>query len=149
VMFKGADGSEKTASLNDLQPKTLTQKLFSYFSPSERFELNAINDALDQHHTHLISQRDSLEEFASSVREIAKNYEQELIKLEQQMSVTQRQQNLQPDFTAKEISQIEYFASGQSDLGVRTGLEAILRSAVATAEVNAVTAWTPNFGKGP
>jgi conjugative relaxase-like TrwC/TraI family protein len=145
VIFRGADGSERTASLNDLKPQTLTQKLFSYFSPSERFELNAINDALDQHQSYLLSERDSFEQFASSAREIAKNYEQELSKMDQQRSLTQSQGNVQPQFTTKEIAQIEKFAAGQTDAGMRTGIEASLRSALASPEVNGANSWIPNL----
>jgi conjugative relaxase-like TrwC/TraI family protein len=149
VIFKGGGGSELTASLTDLQPKTLTQKLFSYFSLSERFELNAINKALDQHQSYLLSERDSLEQFASSALEIAKNYEQELSKMDQQVSVTHSQGNLQPQFTTKEIAQIEKFAAGQTDAGMRTGIEASLRSALASPEVNGANSWIQNFSNGP
>src|SRR5262249_21369022 len=78
VLFNGADGSEKTVTLHDCQPKTLTEKVFSYFSPADRFEINAINEALDQHYAHLLSEQDSLEQFASAARELTKSYEQSL-----------------------------------------------------------------------
>lgn len=149
VIFKKADGTEKTGSLKDVQPKTLTQKLFSYFSPGERFEQNAINDALDQHHSYLLSEQASLEQFASSAREIAENYEQELSTMNQQVSVTHSQRILQPQFTTKEIVQIEKFAAGQTDVGMRSGLEAFVSSSVANTEVNGTSAWVPHLANSP
>jgi len=145
VMFKGTDGNEKIASLNDLQPKTLTEKLFSYFSPSERFEVNAVNEALDQHHSYLLSERASLDAFAKAAREIAKDYEASLAMLDQQIPVSQNTTTLPPEFTTREIVQIEKVAAGQVDVGMRTGLEAIVRSSVASTELNAATAWVPDL----
>ena len=63
VLFKGVDGSEKTATLNELAPNTFGEKVASYFSISQRLEIAAVQQALDQHHTDLLQERDTLQQF--------------------------------------------------------------------------------------
>ena len=72
VLFKGVDGSENTASLNELAPTTVGEKVVSYFSISQRLEIAAVQQALDQHHADLLQERDTLQQFVQSVSEIAR-----------------------------------------------------------------------------
>ncbi len=148
VLFKGADGHEKTASLHDLQPRTLTDKVFSYFSAKDRLEISAVNQTLDQHYADLVSERDSLEQFSSSAREIAKNYEQNMLSLDQHMPAGVDQRMSQPQFTVKEIAQVENFAAQQSDAGVRAQFENIARSALTSGRVSDFTELSPNALQG-
>ncbi|MBA3568199.1 MAG: hypothetical protein H0W28_02465 [Pyrinomonadaceae bacterium] len=148
VLFKGADGHEKTASFHDLQPRTLTDKVFSCFSAKDRLEIKAVNEALDQHYADLLSDRDSLESLMSSAREIAKNYEQKLLSADQYMRGSLDQRMLQPQFTAREISQVENFAVQQTEAGVRAQFENIARSALANGRVGDFTELLPNAVQG-
>jgi conjugative relaxase-like TrwC/TraI family protein len=148
VLVKGTDGQEQTASLHDLQPRTLAEKVFSYFSPKDRMEINAVNQALDQHYADLFSERDSLELFTSSAREIAKGYEQQLLSLDQHIPAGLDQRMSQPQFTAREIAQVEKFAAQQSDPSIRAQFENIARSALATGRVGDFTELSPHAGLG-
>ena len=77
VLFKGVDGSEKTATLNELAPNTFGEKVASYFSISQRLEIAAVQQALDQHHTDLLQERDTLQQFAQGASEIARDLPRE------------------------------------------------------------------------
>lgn len=148
VLFKGTDGQEQTASLHDLQPRTLREKVFSYFSAKDRLEINAVNQLLDQHYADLFSERDSLELFTSSAREIAKGYEQQLVSLDQHVPAGLDQRMSQPQFTTKEIAQVENFAAQQSDPSIRAQFENMARSALTTGRVGDFTELSPNAGQG-
>jgi hypothetical protein len=147
VLVNGTDGQEQTASLHDLQPRTFTDKVFSYFSTKDRLEINAVNQALDQHYADLFSERDSLEQFTSSTLEIAKGYEQQLLSLDQHIPGLDQRMS-QPQFTAKEIAQVEKFAAQQSDPSIRAQFENIARSALTTGRVGDFTELSPNAGQG-
>jgi conjugative relaxase-like TrwC/TraI family protein len=148
VIFMGADGEEKTASLQDLQPRTLAEKVFSYFSPKDRLEINAVNQALDQHYADLLAERDSLEQFTSTVRNISTGYQQQLLSVEHHIPAGVDRQMSQPEFTAREIANVENFAAHQSDAGVRAQLENVARSALTTGRVGDFTELSPNAGQG-
>jgi conjugative relaxase-like TrwC/TraI family protein len=143
VLFKGADGNDKTSTLRDLQPRTLTDRIFNYFSPAERFQRDAINDALDQHQAYLLSERDSLEQFASGANQIARKYRESLTTLDRQVSVNLAQRIPQPEFKVREIAQIESFAMRQVDESLRMQLEGMMRSAVKSAQGDDFTGWMP------
>jgi hypothetical protein len=53
-----------------------------------------------------------------------------------------------PEFTAREIAQIESFAVRQSDESLRTQLESIVRSAVKSAQGDDFTGWMPKVVQG-
>jgi conjugative relaxase-like TrwC/TraI family protein len=134
VLFKGADGNEKTTTLHDCQPRTLTEKVFNYFSPADRFEIDVVIRALDQHHLDLSSEKDSLDQFASAARELAKSCEQSLQMPSQQAALNA--QRRMPEFTAREIAQLENFAAQQSDSVVRAQVETMIRSTISSAQVS-------------
>ena len=48
--------------------------MVSYFSISQRLEIAAVQQALDQHHTDLLQERDTLQQFAQGATEIAQSY---------------------------------------------------------------------------
>lgn len=52
VLFKAADGTEKTASLNELAPETFGEKVASYFSISQRLETAAVQERPDVEPRH-------------------------------------------------------------------------------------------------
>src|SRR6266542_84637 len=149
VPFTGADGKEKTASLHDLQPRTFADKVFRYFSAKDRLETNAVNQRLDQHYADLLSERDSLVQFTSTAQEIAKGYEQQLLSLDQHMPLGVDQRISQPQFTAKEIAQVEKFAAQQSDAGARAQFNTIARSALTSGHVNDFIESSPSPLQGP
>jgi hypothetical protein len=105
VLFKGVDGSEKTASLNELAPNTFGEKVASYFSISQRLEIAAVEQALDQHQTDLLQERDILQQFAQGATEIAQSYRENLHALNpaitQPQSITQDAARIN-SFTAEE-----------------------------------------------
>ena len=78
VLFKASDGSEKTATLNEIAPTTLGEKVASYFSISQRLEIAAVQQALDQHHTDLLQEHDTLQQFTQGATEIADTYREKL-----------------------------------------------------------------------
>ena len=139
VLFQAPDGMEKTATLHDLQPKTIAEKVFNYFSPGDRFEMGSVNEALDKHSAYLSAERDSLERFALTAKEIAKNYEQNLSAFDRQFAAATDGQKTQPGFTARELAQIENLAVQQSDPIVHAEFETILRSALTTCQVAGLT----------
>jgi conjugative relaxase-like TrwC/TraI family protein len=145
VLFTGADDLQKTASLRDLQPRTPTDKVFSYFSPNDRLDIKAVNEALDQHYGDLLSERDSLKQFRSSAREIAERYRQQLRSLDQHMPASVDQLISQPQLTTKEIAQD--FAARQSEERVRAQLEEIARSALTSGRVGDINELSPNAFK--
>jgi len=130
VIFRGADGQEKIASLHDFQPKTFSLRLFS---AKDRVEMNAINEALDERHAELLSERNSLEQFAAGAREIADNWNQKLESPDQNLAI--QQSALGPQFTARELSQIENFAAKQIDPNVRAQFENVVHTSLSTGQV--------------
>jgi hypothetical protein len=106
VSFTGSDGSEKTASLNDLAPKTFGEKVASYFSISQRLEIAAVQQALDQHQTDLLRERDTLQQFAQGTGEIAESCRERV--------QTWNRATLLPQFAAQEVAVIENFAAQQT-----------------------------------
>jgi hypothetical protein len=130
VIFQGADGKEKTASLHDLKPRSLTDKLSSFFSGKDRFEINAINQALDERYSDLRSKRNSLEGFATGARDIANNWDYKLLSPDQNLAPHADQPKLHPQFTAKEIAQIENFATKRIDPSVRAQFDNVVQSSL-------------------
>lgn len=112
VSFKGADGSEKTASLDELVPKTLGEKVASYFSMSQRLEIDAVQQVLDQHHTDLLQERDMLQQFAQGAGEIAEGYREKLQTLTCVIPPSQ--------ITATSIPELENFGAHQPVAGLGT-----------------------------
>lgn len=106
VSYKGADGQETTASMNELAPKNLGEKVASFFSPSQRFEIDAVQQALDQHHADLLQERDTLQQFAQGAGEIAETYREKLQTLNPVLP--------QPQFTVEEVAGIENLAAQQT-----------------------------------
>lgn len=120
VAYKGEDGQEKTASLNDLVPKTLGERLASFFSPSQRLELDAVQQALDQHHTDLLQERDTLQQFAQGAGVIAETYREKLQTLNPVI----------PQLTVEEVSGIENFATQQTVASLGTQFQEVSVSAI-------------------
>jgi hypothetical protein len=110
VLFKGIDGSEKTATLNELAPNTFGEKLASYFSISQRIEIAAVQQSLDQHHTALLQERDTLKRFTQEATEIAQSYGESLQTLNPVIA--------QPQFATQEITGIENFVAQQTSTGL-------------------------------
>lgn len=129
VIFQGADGQERTASVHDLQPRSLTEKLSTFFSAKDRLEMNVINEALDDRYSDLLSERNSLEHFAADARDIANNWDYGLPSLNQNPAIAD-QPKLQPQFTTREIAQIENFAANQIDPIIRAQFDNIIQSSL-------------------
>ena len=138
VIFEGADGRERTASLHDLQPKSFTDKLFSFFSAKDRLEINAVNQALDERYADLLSERNSIEQFTAAARAIAKDWTQRLQSPSQTIDI-QPHQALQPQFTEREIAQLVNFAAKQIDPTVRAQFENVIQSSLTAGRVGDFT----------
>ncbi len=136
ALFKGADGNERTATLHDLQPRTFTDKVFSYLSPADRLEINGVNEVLEKHYTHLLSERNLLEQYACCTREILRNYEQNLRRLDQRFPTNLERRMPPPAFTVREIAQVENFAARQGDVDIRAQFETIMRSSLKTGQAD-------------
>lgn len=134
VIFNQADGEEFTASLNDLQPRTVTDKVFSFFSAKDRFEINAINQALDEQYSNFLTERKSLEQFDTVARNIANDLDQALRSTDEKLAIHANQQS-QPQFTAKEIVQIENYAAKQIDPAIRAQFEDLVHSSLTAGHV--------------
>lgn len=106
VLFKATDGSEKTATLNELAPKTFGEKVASYFSISQRLETAAVQQALDHCHSDLLQEHDTLQHFAQGAGEIAETYREKLQTLDPVIPQLQS--------TAEEVAAIENFAAQQA-----------------------------------
>jgi hypothetical protein len=117
VSFKGSDGSEKTASLNELAPNTFGEKVASYFSIGERLEIAAVQQALDQHQTDLLEERDLLQQFAQGAGEMAESYRENLQTLDRVTPLTQ--------FAAEDGIAIESFAAQQINASLGTQFKAM------------------------
>jgi len=117
VSFKATDGSEKTATLNELAPKTLGEKVVSYFSISQRAEIAAVQQALDQHQIDLLQERDLLQQFAQGAGEIAECHRDNLQALNRAIPQTQ--------FSANGVAGIENFAEQQTVASLSTPFEAM------------------------
>jgi conjugative relaxase-like TrwC/TraI family protein len=106
VLFKATDGSEKTASLNELAPKTIGEKVASYFSIGQRMEIAVVEQALDQHQTDLFQERDLLQQFAQRVGTMAESYRENLQTLNRVTAL--------PQFAAEDGAGVENFAVRQT-----------------------------------
>ncbi|HEY6803728.1 MAG TPA: AAA family ATPase [Pyrinomonadaceae bacterium] len=149
VLIKDADGAEKTASLNDLRPRSLTEKALSYFSAKDRFEINVINQTLDEHHADLLSQRDLLDQFAKVTRASAQDYGESLLTLDQPLPLPQTSMTTPlPQFTLRELSHLENFAAQQSDAAVRAQFENIIVSSMFGSAFNEFTSFSRNIDLG-
>jgi conjugative relaxase-like TrwC/TraI family protein len=115
VVFRGVDGSDKTASLTDLAPNTFGEKVASYFSISQRAEISAVQQALDQHQTDLLQERDLLQQFAQGAGEIAESCREKVQTLNRVTSP--------PQFVAEGGAGIEKFAAQHAvpDFGMHFG----------------------------
>lgn len=118
VSYKGADGQETTASLNELAPKTLGEKVGSFFSVSQRLEIDAVQQALDQHHTDLLQERDTLQQFAQGAGAITETYREKLQTLNPVIP--------QPQFTVEEVAGMENFAAQQTVASLDTQFEQMI-----------------------
>jgi cell division septum initiation protein DivIVA len=141
VLYKGADGQETTASLNELAPKTLGEKVASYFSPSQRLEIDAVQQALDQHHTDLLQERDTLQQFAQGAGEIAETYREKLQMLNPAIQ--------QPQFTVEEVGGIENLAAQQTVASLDIQFEQMIgRVTTGGAAVGSITSPAQQAAQG-
>lgn len=131
VLFNGADGTEKTAALNELAPKTLGEKGASYFSISQRLEIAAVQQALDQHQTDLLQERDMLQQFAQRAGEIGESYRENLQTLNLVIPQTQ--------FSASEVAGIENFAAQQTVTSLGMPFEAMTVSATSGGGIASIS----------
>jgi conjugative relaxase-like TrwC/TraI family protein len=145
VLIRGAEGDEQTTSLHDLQPRNITDKVFSYFSARDRLEINAAHEALDQQHADLLSERDALDRFTSSAREIAKSHEQLPLSLEQNISPADYRLGAHQQFTVREIAAVEKFAAQQNDAAIRAQFENAVQSALTNNHFGDFTELLPNM----
>jgi hypothetical protein len=119
---KGVDGSDKTASLNDLAPNTFGEKVASYFSISQRLEIAAVEQALDNHHTDLLQERDMLQQFAQGTSEATDTYRERLQTLNSVIPQSQ--------FTTQQVAEIESFVAQQTGVGLGTPFQEMTGSAM-------------------
>ena len=113
--------------------------------------MNAINGALDQHYAHLVAERESLEQFASAARGLAKSYEQSLQMSSKEAGFITEQAMIRPEFTPREIAQVENFAARQTDSDVRALFETMIRTSTSSGQVSDFTSssaeqWNPTLG---
>ncbi|MGH9906029.1 MAG: hypothetical protein ACRD8U_10680 [Pyrinomonadaceae bacterium] len=106
VSFKGTDGCEKTATLNELAPTTIGEKVASYFSISQRAEIAAVQQALDQHYNDLLQDRDTLQQLVEAAGELAESYREKV--------QSWNRATLLPQFAAQEVVGIQNFAAQQT-----------------------------------
>ncbi|HEY6806099.1 MAG TPA: AAA family ATPase, partial [Pyrinomonadaceae bacterium] len=140
VLFKATDGSEKTATLNELAPKTIGEKVASYFSISQRLEIAAVQQALDQHQTDLLQERDLARQFAQGVAEIAESYHENLQTLN---GVTPQQQ-----FAAEDSAGIGNSAAQQTVAGIGMQYDAMNVSAISEISFNGISNRAQQATKG-
>jgi hypothetical protein len=131
VLFKGVDGSEQTASLNELTPNTFGEKMFSYFSISQRLDIVAVEQALDQHHTDLLQERGTLQEFTQAAAEIAQSYRENLETLNAVIT--------QPQSTSQDVTRIESFTAEETFISVDTSLKGLTVSATSGDGISGIT----------
>jgi hypothetical protein len=130
VSFKASDGTEKTATLNELAPKTFGEKVVSYFSISQRAEIAAVQQALDQHQTDLLQERDLLEQFAQGAGEIADGYRDNLQALNRAIP--------QAQFSANGVAGIENFAEQQTVASLGTPFKAMSVSTTTEGGISSI-----------
>ena len=121
VLFKAVDGSEKTATLNELAPNTFGEKVVSYLSISERLDIAAVQEALNQHHRDLLQERDTFQQFTQRATEIAQSYRENLQTLNP--VITQAQS------TTQDVTQIESFAAEETITSLGTSFQELTVSA--------------------
>jgi conjugative relaxase-like TrwC/TraI family protein len=121
VLFKGVDGSEKTATLNELAPNTFGEKVASYFSISQRLEVAAVQEALAQHHRDLLQERGTLQEFTQGATEIVQSYRENFQTLNPVMT--------QPQSTTQDVTRIDSFTAEEKMTSVGTSLKGLTVSA--------------------
>jgi len=109
VSFKATDGSEKTATLNELAPKTFGEKVASYFSISQRAEIAAVQQALDQHQIDLLHERDLLQQFAQGAGKMAEDYRE---RFQPRNLVVPQQQGIANEIAGIQRSAVQQRADG-------------------------------------
>jgi hypothetical protein len=130
VLFRGFDGSDKTASLNDLAPNTFGEKVASYFSISQRLELAAVEQALDQHQTDLLQERDTLQQFTQRATEIAQSYRESLQTLNPVIA--------QPQSTTQDATLMDSFTAEETMTSVGTSLKGLTVSATTSDGISGI-----------
>jgi conjugative relaxase-like TrwC/TraI family protein len=120
VLLRDVDVSEKTATLNELAPNTLGEMVASYFSISQRLEIAAVEEALDQHQADLLQERDMLQQFTQEAGEITQGYREDL----QTLRVI-----AQPQFASQEATGIDSFAAQQTVANLDTQFDEMAASA--------------------
>lgn len=108
VAFRATDGSEKTATLNELAPQTFGGRVATYFSISQRAEIAAVQEALDQRQLDLLQERDLRQQFAQGVSKMAEDYRERFQSMNRVVP--------QPQFSNHEIEIVprEHFAAPQT-----------------------------------
>jgi hypothetical protein len=140
VLFKGVDGSEKTATLNELAPNTFGEKVASYFSISRRLEIAAVEQALDQHQTDLLQERDILQQFAQGATEIAQSYRENLHA--RNPVITQAQS------TTHDVTRIDSFAAQETMTSLGTPLQELTITATSGDGISRISNLTLQANHG-
>jgi hypothetical protein len=79
ISFKTTDGDERTATLKELAPNTLRQKILGSIGlDSDR---DALQEALNQHQTNLLQERNETEQFVRTANDIVDSYRETLASL--------------------------------------------------------------------
>lgn len=140
VLFKGIDGSEKTATLNELAPNTFGEKVASYFSIGQRLEIAAVEQALDQHHTDLLQERDMLQQFTQGATETAQNYGESLQTLNPVIAQSQ--------FATQEIVGIDSFAAQETVSNLGAPFQQLTLSATSASGIAGISNPAPQVAQG-
>lgn len=129
VVFQGPNGQDRTASLHDLQPRALAEKLSSLL---DRLELSSINEALQNYHQEILAKFESLKQFTVSAREIAESTIDRLAFLEKGNEVRTKETTGHAEFTERELIRMETFAAKQFDQPLRDQVESVIKSSLLT-----------------
>jgi hypothetical protein len=140
VSFKGSDGSEKTASLNELAPTTFGERVAGYFSIGQRLESAAVQQALDQHHEDLLQERDLVQQFVQQVGELAEIYHESFRTMNRVTPLTQ--------FMSEYGAVFENFAAQEASSGFSMQNDALNVSATRENALNGISNRAQQAPKG-
>jgi hypothetical protein len=109
--YRDADGNLRTGTLSDVKPRSLVERLTRFIneSPAERGERESLERAASLTEQDLVSERDRSADYYETARALAEQYRVELRALDPRKDLPK------PEFTRKELADIERYGEALSD----------------------------------
>ena len=144
LLYEDASGEQKIGRLREVEPKTLIERWTNRFTErqADKERREAIQFAATERHAQLVKDREQAGAMYTAARDITDSY------IERLHAQNQGKELPKPNYTAKEIAQIETYAAKQTDVQLRSQFEELVRAAIDEGRVGYATPGQPKQGLG-